>query len=251
MNNRNLFYEAEIPYDTLAFFGLSQEMIDDLPQDVMSKFLNGKPTPVLPIRYKKDDKEVEGAARISLYRDDDGEVRLWFTPMWDNYDLSELSDSDIEKLVDGNVISVDTGRNGMAYVQYDEATKLAMVVPADLINNNICHILKYDKDFIENVKNGEIVELPKKDGTLSVGIDFHETSGVRIAQGNKLIWKEEAQKINTSQFNFGLYGCWVIDPVDNSAHYVPEDQYTEEMYNEMKRIGQQKAASVQMQGLHR
>lgn len=43
------FQDNEIPYELLASFGLSQEMVDDLPQKVLEQLLSGQRTPLLPI----------------------------------------------------------------------------------------------------------------------------------------------------------------------------------------------------------
>ena len=47
--NELKFSESEIPYEELANFGLSQEMIDDFPESIMNKFLSGQRTPLLPM----------------------------------------------------------------------------------------------------------------------------------------------------------------------------------------------------------
>ena len=46
---RTIFDENEIPYEKFASVGLSQEMVDDLPEMVMKKLLEGHWTPILPI----------------------------------------------------------------------------------------------------------------------------------------------------------------------------------------------------------
>ena len=46
---RTTFEENEIPYEKFASIGLSQEMVDDLPEMVMKKLLEGHWTPILPI----------------------------------------------------------------------------------------------------------------------------------------------------------------------------------------------------------
>lgn len=38
----NHFEESEIPYGTLERFGLTQEMIEDLPVDVLQNIYNGR-----------------------------------------------------------------------------------------------------------------------------------------------------------------------------------------------------------------
>ena len=46
---RNSFEESEVPYQTLAKFGLTHEMIEDLPMHALDDISNGRPSPVLPV----------------------------------------------------------------------------------------------------------------------------------------------------------------------------------------------------------
>ena len=48
------FTERDIPYEILEQHGLTHEMIDDLPQNVMEKLLHGEFTPLLPITMKTE-----------------------------------------------------------------------------------------------------------------------------------------------------------------------------------------------------
>lgn len=65
--NELKFSESEIPYEELANFGLSQEMIDDFPESIMNKFLSGQRTPLLPIERADFDGVVhKDFARIRL-----------------------------------------------------------------------------------------------------------------------------------------------------------------------------------------
>ena len=43
------FQDNEIPFEVLASFGLSKEMVEDLPMKVLETLLNGQRTPLLPI----------------------------------------------------------------------------------------------------------------------------------------------------------------------------------------------------------
>lgn len=62
MRKKENFTMDEIPYEILSEHGLSQEMVDDLPENVIESLLTGGRTPVLP--FNIDDKK--GKARISL-----------------------------------------------------------------------------------------------------------------------------------------------------------------------------------------
>ncbi len=60
-------------------------------------------------------------------------------------------------------------------------------------------------------------------------------SGIRFAAGNELVWKREAKR-DWDKFNFGIFGCWAMDE-DGNLDYIPEENYTEEMWNEQKTLG--------------
>ena len=69
--SRYKFNEDEVPYTILEEFGLNQEMIEDLPVDVYRDILNGRLSPVLPIRVTdRDGNTVSARARFKLVRDE-------------------------------------------------------------------------------------------------------------------------------------------------------------------------------------
>ena len=47
------FELIELPYPTLARFGLTQEMIEDLPMRVLDEICDGRHSPVLPVRVDR------------------------------------------------------------------------------------------------------------------------------------------------------------------------------------------------------
>ena len=48
----------ELPYPTLARFGLTQEMIEDLPLRILKEIGKGGYSPVLPMRVTNENGEV-------------------------------------------------------------------------------------------------------------------------------------------------------------------------------------------------
>lgn len=52
---RNSFEESEVPYQTLAKFGLTHEMIEDLPMHTLEDISNGCPSPVLPVNMEVNE----------------------------------------------------------------------------------------------------------------------------------------------------------------------------------------------------
>jgi hypothetical protein len=47
----NHFEESEIPYGTLERFGLTQDMVEDLPVDVLQNIHNGRRSPGVTYCY--------------------------------------------------------------------------------------------------------------------------------------------------------------------------------------------------------
>ena len=52
------FELTELPYPTLARFGLTQEMIEDLPMRVLDEICDGRHSPVLPVRVRDEKGEL-------------------------------------------------------------------------------------------------------------------------------------------------------------------------------------------------
>lgn len=95
--NQSKFTENEIPYHILNRFGLTQEMIEDLPTEDFEKLKNGRRTPILPIRVENEKGEtILSRARISLVRNEASEVRVFFYPKLITTDLSRF-DADQQK----------------------------------------------------------------------------------------------------------------------------------------------------------
>ena len=62
------FELGELPYPTLARFGLTQEMIEDLPMRVLEDIGQGRYSPVLPVRITDESGElIESRTRLPLF----------------------------------------------------------------------------------------------------------------------------------------------------------------------------------------
>ena len=82
------------------------------------------------------------------------------------------------------------------------------------------------------------------DKQVTVGIDLNDKTGIRINQGDSQKWKENTKR-EWDKYTFGCYGCWVMDD-DGNLDYVPEEEYTEELWNEQKKNGERNRASFSM-----
>ena len=244
MSRLERFKEQDIPYDDLAKFGLTQEMIDDLPQSVMIRLLSSRETPLLPLKTKTvDGDDVISFARISLIRTSDGSVNAVFIPRWESNDLSEYTPEQQKMLKSGMVMVKDNN-----YIQFDDAIQQVISIPKDIIRQNLNILaseISLSRANYTKLMNGEVVQLGGKKETCSIGIDRNDNMGIRISKGSMMAWKEETEVEKLPHYNFGLYGCWLSDDLGNLS-YVPEEEYTDEMGAEQLRAGRQRAAAAQM-----
>lgn len=71
----------ELPFSTLERFGLTREMIEDLPMRVLDDICNGRHSPVLPVRVTDEHGgQIESRSRFAFIRMDDGQVDVVFYP---------------------------------------------------------------------------------------------------------------------------------------------------------------------------
>ena len=52
------FEFEELPYETLSQFGLTREMIEDLPMHILEELSHGRHSPVLPIKVNDDNGNI-------------------------------------------------------------------------------------------------------------------------------------------------------------------------------------------------
>ena len=63
-----------------------------------------------------------------------------------------------------------------------------------------------------------------------------------IANGDGEQWRKEGKR-EWDKYTFGIYGCWVMDD-DGNLDYVPEEEYTEELWNEQKKAAGRHVSAV-------
>ena len=86
------FEESEVPYQTLARFGLTQEKIEDLPMWALEDIGQGRRSPLLPIQVNNDEGEtLKSRTRFALVRMEDGKVDVVFYPQLEKSPLERLS----------------------------------------------------------------------------------------------------------------------------------------------------------------
>ena len=96
------FYESEYPYDTLEKFGLTREMIEDLPMHVLDELSAGLRSPVLPIKVKNDNgDEIACRSRFSFVYSDEGKVQAVFYPALKTAPLEKFGAEEQKSLMAG------------------------------------------------------------------------------------------------------------------------------------------------------
>ena len=136
------FEESEVPYQTLARFGLTQEKIEDLPLWALEDIGQGRRSPLLPIQVTNDEGEtLKSRTRFALVRMEDGKVDVVFYPQLEKSPLEAFTQEQQEDLLDGKAILADVkdaeGRNSKAFVQIDTGTNLVLSVPTPVIGRNL------------------------------------------------------------------------------------------------------------------
>lgn len=249
------FSLEEIPYGKLENFGLTREMIDDLPQVITQRLMASRATPPIPVLTNgQNGEKVMSLARITLVRLQDGTVDVMLAPRWKAYDLDAYSDALQRNLLDGKVIMADIEGKGTCYGQYDDCIQQVMTVPVGVIRQNI-DIIKRNRPYMshaqaEIIAKGKVLELCDPNGSMaSIGIDLEEICGIRYADGDTIAWEQEKKAERLPKYNFGIFGCWQADD-NNCLTYTPESDFTQELWNEQRRAGQQNAASESMRQIH-
>lgn len=244
MNNR--FQENEMPYGIFERFGLTQEMIDDLPTEVLDNIYNGRRSPVLPVRIIADDgEEVKARTCFTLKRMPDGNVDVLFYPKFDEYDLKLFNEQQQNRMLSGKPIigyleSNESGneKGTKSFFQIDNESKQVFSVPTPVIGRNIQYIAdryRLTGAEMQKMQNGEVLTIIEEEKEISVGIDLNSRTGIRLAYGNENLWKRGIKR-DWDKYNFGIFGCWIMDE-DGNLDYLPEENYTDEIWNEQKKVG--------------
>ena len=111
----------ELPFLALERFGLTREMIEDLPMRVMDDICNGRHSPVLPVRVTDEHGEqIESRSRFAFIRMDNGQVDVVFYPALKSSPLERYDEAQQKQLLDGKAIVADVemadGRSSKAFV---------------------------------------------------------------------------------------------------------------------------------------
>ena len=99
------FEFEELPYDTLSQFGLTQEMIEDLPMQTLEAISHGKHSPVLPIKVNDENgNTVTDRSRFAFVRKENGEADVIFFPVLKKSPLEKYNEEQKKQLQSGKTM---------------------------------------------------------------------------------------------------------------------------------------------------
>lgn len=136
------FNESQIPYSLLEHYGLTEQMITDLPTDIMTDILNGRRSPVLPVTIEDaDGNQISSRTRFSLIPQEDGQLDVMFYPQLQREAIDRFSPENQERLLSGHAVQDNyeraSGETISAFLQLDNGTKQVMIVPTEVIGRNL------------------------------------------------------------------------------------------------------------------
>ena len=247
---RNSFKEEEIPYEVLETFGLTREMIEDLPLRILQQIGNGHRSPVLPIHVKDNQGYIiKSRTRFSFIRMDDNSVDVVFYPQLKAGRLDRFTEEERKALLEHRPViapvTTPEGKEIQAFHQIDQGTNQIIYVPTPVIGRNLeyaANEMKLTNAELTCLQKGLPVTVMDGDDLYTIGIDLNEKTGVRLTRGDEKKWRQQSKR-EWGKHNFGCFGCWTMDE-DGNLDYVHEDDYTEEMWDELKKKGERRAGQT-------
>ena len=100
------FHREDYPLDILSEFGLTEEMIYDLPDFVHETIEMGGKSPLLPITIQQPFGETRLHAKFCLFETENGMDVLFF-PKLKSINLNQFAEHDKKLLLAGKVIVAD------------------------------------------------------------------------------------------------------------------------------------------------
>ena len=171
---------------------------------------------------------------------ENGPADVVFYPVLKSSPLERYDEAQQKQLLAGKAIvaEVETadGRHSKVFVQIDPETNQVMSVPTPIIARNLqvlAEELHLGTVEIKGLQHGEPMTLAVEGDPVTVGIDLKSKTGIRFCPGDEQKWKEQTKR-EWDKYTFGCYGCWVMDD-DGNLDYVPEEEYTEELWYEQKK----------------
>lgn len=244
------FHREDYPLDILSEFGLTEEMIYDLPDFVHENIEMGGKSPLLPITIQQPFGETRLYAKFCLFETGNGMDVLFF-PKLKSINLDQFAEHDKKLLLAGKVIVADIEdrkddadgeepRIIKAFVQIDKDTNDVLYTPTQVIGRNLSAIAgEYDLDGeqLQRFWKSELVTITETndqgiDEPITIGVDLFTDKGVIVIPGTADLWENIVRR-TMPEYSFGNDGCWVNR--HGQLQYVPDEEFTKEIYDVLNR----------------
>ena len=236
------FHREEYPLDILSEFGLTEEMIYDLPDFVHDKIEMGGMSPLLPISIKQPFGFTQCHARFCLVETVYG-VEALFVPKLKEVDLSKFDEHDMQLLLSGKAIVAEITEGSdtiKAFVQIDKDTNNVVYTPSQIIGRNlqtICNEFDLSGEDLQGFWTGSLVtvEVPDSKGAptrVTIGVNLRSEKGREIVPGDACRW-ENVVRQPIPEYSFGNDGCWINR--NGVLSYVPDNEFTQDIIDAMER----------------
>lgn len=251
----NILEQDKFPYKTLAEFGLTREMIEDLPENVLVTINKGGRSPLLPMEIPARFGSVSCHAKFRLTNTirEDGTSELVFYPKLKEASLDVFCESEKALLLEGKAIfakidlldmaDTDSKHKETCYVQIDPDTNHVFYAHSSVIARNIRGMdsqLSLSAEDIKALTRGELVTIREPE-FLTIGINLFTDTGVFVCHGDTETWKALTAK-PMPLYSFGVEGCWVNE--DGNLHYIKEEDFDDSM-EEACRLSSRMSHSVE------
>ena len=257
-------HRDEYPLDILAEFGLSEQMVYDLPDFVHETIEFGGMSPLLPLEIEQPFGYTRLYAKFCLVETDEG-IDVLFSPKLKEANLEMFSEQERKLLQDGKVVVSDVEESFVtnegeedvqrikAFVQLDMETNSVVYTPTQVIGRNLKNVseeFEVSYDDLKNLLNGNIVTVSEEneDGVpeyITIGVDLFSDKGVVLVPGQSDRWLRTVRK-TMPEYSFGNDGCWINK--HGALSYVSEENFTKEILDVMEQ--QAKQAGIEMESHH-
>ena len=246
------FHREEYPLDILAEFGLTEEMIYDLPEFVHETIERGGKSPLLPIVVQQPFGVTHAYAKFCLIETEDG-LDVMFSPKLKSADLDAFAEEQRQALLLGKVIvaevedhiindeGVEDTQRIQAFVQLDRDTNGVIYTPTQVIGRNLQAVAtEYELSGtdLQDFWKGNLVTVYEENHQgqvepITIGVDLFSDKGVIIVPGTASKWESTVRRV-MPPYSFGNDGCWLNK--EGRLTYVPEEEFTKDIFDELERI---------------
>lgn len=246
------FHREDYPLDILAEFGLTEEMIYDLPEFVHETLERGGKSPLLPICVEQPFGVTHAYAKFCLIETEEG-LDVMFSPKLKSINLDAFSEEERQSLLSGKVIvaevddkaitdeGVEEMQRIQAFVQLDRDTNGVIYTPTQVIGRNLNAVAteyELSGEDLNSFWKGGLVTLYEENRLgqkepVTIGVDLFTDTGVIVVPGTAARWENTVRRV-MPRYSFGNDGCWLNK--DGRLTYVPEEEFTKDILDELERI---------------